>query len=77
MLAVATAGTYASGAPIAERTAVICGVFALACVASLVAWAWAGAALRRHLGAGRRRRWFNAAMGGSLAATALWMAVAT
>jgi threonine/homoserine/homoserine lactone efflux protein len=77
MLAVATAGTYAGGARIAERTALICSVFALACVVSLVAWAWAGAALRRHLGIGQRRRWFNAVMGGSLAATALWMAVAT
>jgi threonine/homoserine/homoserine lactone efflux protein len=55
----------------------ICGVFSAACVASLVAWAWVGAALRRHLEAGRRRQWFNAAMGGSLAATALWMAVAS
>ena len=77
MLTVATAATYASGARIAERTALLCVVFAVACVVSLVAWAWAGAALRRHLGPGRRRRWFNAAMGASLAATALWMAVAT
>jgi threonine/homoserine/homoserine lactone efflux protein len=77
MLAVATGGTYASGARIAERTALVCVVFAVACFASLVAWAWAGAGLRRHLAAGRRRRWFNAAMGGLLAATALWMAVAT
>jgi threonine/homoserine/homoserine lactone efflux protein len=77
MLAVATAGTYATGARVAQRTTLLCVVFAVACFVSLVAWAWAGAALRRHLGPGRRRRWFNAAMGGSLAATALWMAVAT
>jgi threonine/homoserine/homoserine lactone efflux protein len=77
MLAVATAATYANGARLAERTALICVVFAVACIASLVAWAWAGAALRRHLVVGRRRLWFNAAMGGSLAATAVWMAVAT
>jgi len=77
MLSIATAGTYASGAHIAERTAIVCVVFAVACIASLVAWAWAGATLRRHLGIGRRRQWFNAAMGGSLAATAVWMAVAT
>ena len=76
MLAVATAGTYASEARVAERTTLLCVVFAAACFVSLVAWAWAGAALRRHLGTGRRR-WFNAAMGGSLAATASWMAVAT
>jgi threonine/homoserine/homoserine lactone efflux protein len=76
MLAVATAGTYASRAHVAERTAVICLVFAGACVVSLAAWAWAGAALRRWLGPGRRRQCFNVVMGGSLAATALWMAVA-
>ena len=76
MLAVATAGTYASRVHIAERTAVICLVFAVACVASLAAWAWAGAALRRCLGTSRRRQCFNVVMGGSLAATAIWMAVA-
>jgi threonine/homoserine/homoserine lactone efflux protein len=77
MLAVATAGTYMTGSGVATRVGLICGVFSAACVASLVAWAWVGAALRRHLEAGRRRQWFNAAMGGSLAATALWMAVAS
>jgi len=76
MLAVATAGTYASRAHIAERTAVICLVFAAACVVSLAVWAWAGAALRRCLGTDRRLQYFNAVMGGSLAATAVWMAVA-
>ena len=44
---------------------------------SLVVWAWAGAALREWLRAGRRLRWFNGAMGLSLAATALWMAMTT
>lgn len=77
MLAVATGGTYMSSTGVAARIALICAVFAVACVASLVTWAWVGAALRRYLGAGRRRQWFNAVMGGSLAATALWMALTT
>jgi threonine/homoserine/homoserine lactone efflux protein len=77
MLVVATAATYMTGAGVATRIGLICGVWSIACVASLVAWAWMGAALRRPLKTGRRLRWFNAAMGGSLAATALWMAVAT
>jgi len=76
MLTVATAGTYMSGRGLAAHTAVACAVFAVACIASLVAWAWVGAALREWLGVGRRRWWFNMAMGLSLAATALWMAVA-
>jgi threonine/homoserine/homoserine lactone efflux protein len=77
MLTVATAGTYMSGRGVAARAALICAIFAATCMISLVAWAWAGAALREWLRAGRRLRWFNAAMGLSLAATALWMAVTT
>jgi threonine/homoserine/homoserine lactone efflux protein len=77
MLTVATAGTYMSGRGVAARAALICAIFAATCMISLVAWAWAGAALRVWLRAGRRLRWFNAAMGLSLAATALWMAVTT
>ena len=77
MLTVATAGTYMSGRGVAARAALICAIFAATCMISLVAWAWAGAALREWLRAGRRLRWFNGAMGLSLAATALWMAVTT
>jgi threonine/homoserine/homoserine lactone efflux protein len=44
------------------------------CVLSLVAWAWLGAALREWLGAGTRLRGFNAIMGFSLIATAVWIA---
>ena len=77
MLAAATAGTYMTGGRLAPRAALICGVFAATCIASLVVWAWMGAALRQWLSVGRRRRWFNAAMGLALAATALWMAATT
>jgi len=66
-----------SGSGVAARAALICAIFAATCMISLVVWAWAGAALREWLRAGRRLRWFNAAMGLSLAATALWMAVTT
>jgi len=77
MLTVATAGTYVGDRGVAAHAVVACAVFGVACVASLAAWAWVGAALREWLRVGRRRWWFNAAMGLSLAATALWMAVAT
>jgi len=77
MLAAATAGTYMSGRDVATRAALICTVFSATCIASLVVWAWMGAALREWLRTGRRRWWFNAAMGLSLAATALWMAMTT
>lgn len=77
MLTVATAGTYMSGRGVAARAALICAIFAATCMISLVVWAWPGAALREWLRAGRRLRWFNAAMGLSLAATALWMALTT
>jgi threonine/homoserine/homoserine lactone efflux protein len=77
MLATATAGTFMSGRDVATRAALICMVFSATCIASLAVWAWMGAALRRWLRTGRRRWWFNVAMGLSLAATALWMAVTT
>lgn len=77
MLTVATAGTYMSGGGIASRVTLLCAIFAAACMVSLVTWAWVGAGLRAWLRAGRRLRWFNAAMGASLAATAVWMAVTT
>ena len=77
MLATATAGTFMSGRDVATRAALICLVFSATCIASLAVWAWMGAALRQWLRTSRRRWWFNAAMGLSLAATALWMAVTT
>lgn len=75
MLAAATAGTFMTAQPSAARTAIIIGVFALAAAASLVLWAWIGAALRHWLQTGRRLARFNLTMGLLLAATALWMAL--
>jgi threonine/homoserine/homoserine lactone efflux protein len=75
MLAAATAGTFMTAQPSVARTAIIVGVFALAAAASLVLWAWIGAALRHWLQTGRRLARFNLAMGLLLATTALWMAL--
>ena len=77
MLTTATAGTYMSGRDLATRATLICLVWSATCIASLVTWAWMGAALRAWLRTGSRRWWFNATMGLSLAATALWMALTT
>jgi threonine/homoserine/homoserine lactone efflux protein len=66
-----------SGRDVATRAALICTVFSATCIASLVVWAWMGAALGEWLRTGRRRWWFNATMSLSLDATALWMAVTT
>jgi threonine/homoserine/homoserine lactone efflux protein len=77
MLAAATASAAVPGANAAARTALVCALFAGACVASLAAWAWLGASLRRWLRTEPRRRAFNAAMALSLLATAAWLAVAT
>lgn len=74
MLAVATAGAWFSGPQAMVRGAVAALVFGAAAIASLVVWAWLAAALRAWLAQGRRLRAFNLAMGGLLAATALWMA---
>jgi threonine/homoserine/homoserine lactone efflux protein len=75
MLAAATAGTFMTSQPGVTRTVIIVGVFALAAAASLVLWAWIGAALRHWLQTGRRLARFNLTMGLLLAATALWMAL--
>ncbi len=75
MLVAATTGSFmASGATIGG-TAIIVGVFSVACIGSVVVWGWAGAALRSWLAVGSRMRVFNIAMGVSLAATALWLAM--
>ena len=74
MLAAATAGSFmASNATIA-RIAIVVVVFSIAAMASLITWAWLGAALRNWLSVGSRMRIFNVAMGVLLAATALWLA---
>jgi threonine/homoserine/homoserine lactone efflux protein len=74
MLAAATASAYAPGANVPTRTALICAVWSVTCMLSLVAWAWLGAALGEWLGVGTRLRGFNALMGFSLMATAVWIA---
>jgi threonine/homoserine/homoserine lactone efflux protein len=75
MLAAATAGTYMAADGATIRVAIICVVFSIACAASLVVWAAAGAALKRWLQQGARLRTFNVAMGATLALTAFWMAI--
>lgn len=75
MLAAATAGTFMATDATLARTALIVAIFGAAAVASLLLWAWAGAALRGWLAVGRRLDAFNRAMGALLAATALWMAL--
>jgi threonine/homoserine/homoserine lactone efflux protein len=75
MLAVATATSFMASRPTWIAIAIIVAVWAIAAVASLVAWASAGAALRGWLAVSRRLRRFNLAMGALLAATALWLAL--
>jgi threonine/homoserine/homoserine lactone efflux protein len=75
MLAAATAGTFMSAGAGLTDTAIIVAVFAVTAAASLVLWAWIGAALRHWLQVGRRLARFNLAMGLLLAATALRMAL--
>ena len=75
LLAAATAGTFMSADAGVQRTAIIVAVFALTASASLVLWAWTGAALRHWLQEGTRLARFNLAMGLLLAATAAWMAL--
>ncbi len=75
MLVAATTGSFmASGATIVG-TAIIVGVFSVACIVSVAGWGWSGAALRSWLAVGARMRIFNIAMGVLLAITALWLAM--
>jgi len=74
MLTAATIATYMAADGATTRIVIICAVFSLACAASLVVWAAAGAALKHWLRHGSRLRIFNLTMGAMLAATALWMA---
>jgi threonine/homoserine/homoserine lactone efflux protein len=77
MLAAATAGAYVPGQSVPLRATLVCAVWSGACVLSLVAWAWLGAALREWLRVGSRLRAFNALMALALIATAVWMAAAS
>ncbi len=77
MFALAASGMYVGGAHPWQRAAVLVCICALCAMASLILWASAGAALRRWLTRRQRLRLFNAAMGATLAATAIWMSVST
>ena len=74
MLAVATTSAYIPGHGVPARFTLICAVWSGACVLSLVAWAWLGAALREWLRVGNRLRGFNALMALALITAAIWMA---
>ena len=60
----------------AQRLAVVLPVMAFFALTSNLAYALAGALLRHWLARGRRLLWFNRAMAGVLAATAVWMGFA-
>jgi len=55
------------GGEVLQQTAVIAGILAAACFASVVIWAAFGAAIARLLGSPRARRIFNWSMAGLLA----------
>lgn len=75
MLLTATVGAYQGlASPAWLQASLLVGVFSLCCLAALLLWAWAGAALRGWLATGRRLAWFNGVLGASLIATAGWMA---
>jgi threonine/homoserine/homoserine lactone efflux protein len=76
MLALAAAGAFLAGEQPLVRGALVVLVFSLCALASLVVWAWVGAALRQWLAHGARLRWFNRLMAASLGLTALWIGVA-
>jgi threonine/homoserine/homoserine lactone efflux protein len=74
MLVVATTSAYIPGHGVSAHTTLICAMWSGACVLSLVAWAWLGAALREWLRVGNRLRGFNALMALALITAAIWMA---
>lgn len=68
-----TAGWIASHPSIASRLAIVVPVMVLFALASNLLYALIGSALRGWLAQGRRLLWFNRALAGVLAVTALWM----
>lgn len=75
MLALAIVSGWVAGRDDAvARLSVVLPVMLLFAFASNLAYALIGALLRDWLGRGRRLLWFNRAMAGVLALTALWMA---
>lgn len=77
LFALATSTAFITGEQPARSAAIVVFVCALCTLASVLAWAWAGSALRRWLAQGARLRGFNVLMGTLLAATALWLGIAT
>ncbi len=76
MLALAIAASYMAGAASpAQRTLLVCAVFAVFGFASNGVYGAIGASLRQWLREGNRVRWFNRLMGAALALTALWIAI--
>jgi threonine/homoserine/homoserine lactone efflux protein len=68
-----SAGWIASHPPIAPRLAIVVPVMVAFALASNLSYALIGSSLRGWLAQGRRLRWFNRALAGVLAVTALWM----
>lgn len=73
MLAAATAGAFMAGEQPLLRAALATLVFAVASGTSVALYAGLGASLRAWLARGSRLRFFNVALGASLALTALWL----
>lgn len=74
MIVLATTSTYAIGqSEFFHRMGCLSFGFALPSAVSLVTWAWIGQSLRTWLYVGNRLRWFNRAMGISLALSAVVM----
>jgi threonine/homoserine/homoserine lactone efflux protein len=76
MMAVSIPAAVVTGLHPAREAAICAGVFLLSGLGSSQAWAVFGAALRRWLADDRQLRAFNAAMGLSVAASAVYLAVA-
>ncbi|MEM1343968.1 MAG: LysE family translocator [Pseudomonadota bacterium] len=73
VMCIATAATYASGETPVIEAGIAAAVFALAGLTSSQGWTLFGTAMARLLGRGWGLRAFNAAMGGLLALSALWL----
>lgn len=73
VMAIGAAATYASGAAPLVEAAIAAGVFVLSGLGSANAWAAFGSGIGALLGTGWRLRVFNAAMGGLLALSAVWL----
>jgi threonine/homoserine/homoserine lactone efflux protein len=77
MFAMAVVSAYAGGERPGQRVVIMVLVCAACAFASLVLWGWLGASLRHWLAQGARLLVFNRVMAASLAATAVWMGLAS